>query len=246
MTTPPLPAPPRPLTPQVRRRATTEPRVLGWWLMTLGISIVIAYFVVRQIGAWRAENRLLTEGVPVEATVLSGFGTGKSPGLQAPADSLFQMKYDHDGATYNVEGHLLGRKQAVVIGSIVPLHVDPTNPRVWTGRTEPSPLAPALAAVWALVPLALLSLTGGLWRRRQLIRLYRDGRAGVARVVEARQAAIAPGAQLVRCTLLDGGDDRRVNSAYLPRRFGALQPGDEVAVIHQPNGNLLAAGWFDA
>ena len=238
-----LPSPPRPLTSEVRRRATTEPRVRGWWLAIIGISLVAAYFAYGQVGAWRKENHLLNEGLRIDAIVQSSYDLIKVAGAKVPPETTVNLTYEHDGRTYDVTGPLPGRTEPIVIKSTVPLHIDPRNPKIWTGRSQPSSLAAALVAAWTLAPLALLSLAGGLWSRRQLMKLYREGKRGTAAVVEVRHAALAPAAQLVRCTLADGGDNR-VASVYLPSGHPPVSAGDEIPVIHNGPARIVAAGWF--
>ncbi|HEV7302140.1 MAG TPA: hypothetical protein VGN72_22575 [Tepidisphaeraceae bacterium] len=238
-----LPPPPRPLSSEVRARATTEPRVRGWWLAIIGIALVAAYFAYGQVNAWRKENQLLTVGVPVDAVVLSSFDNLSVAGTKVPPETTVNLTYEYEGVTHNVIGPLLGRVEPIVIKSTVPLRIDPKNPKLWTGRTQPSSLAAALVAAWTLAPLALLSLAGGLWTRRQLLSLYRDGQPSTASVVEVRHAALAPASQLVRCTLTDGGDNR-VASVYLPSGHPSVSAGDEVPVIHKGPARMVAAGWF--
>src|SRR2546423_15682013 len=73
------PAAPRPMTPLARRRAWTEPTVRVWWLIALGILLLIAAYVADRAWAWRGRNKLITDGTPVTAKIVEANGQAGSP-----------------------------------------------------------------------------------------------------------------------------------------------------------------------
>ncbi len=239
-----LPASPsRPITPHVRRRATIEPRVRGWWLVFLATMLVAAYFCVTQYIAWRAENRLLTEGTPVQATIDS-VGRITAPRARfepnLPANLTFQL----NDQEYRVEGILAGRIKPLEVGERVTLHVDPADPAThWTAREKATSFGAAFVAVWTLVALALLALAGGLFGRRRVLRLYETGATATATVEDVRQTALAPSSRLVRCAI-DSTGDNRLYSVYYPRTPIPVDVGQQIPVIYSKSGKAIAVDWF--
>ena len=239
-----LPSPPRPISSHVRWRAAVEPHVRGWWIATIAIVLLAIYFSYGQVVAWKRLNRLLSEGVAVEAMVMSVDGI-RVPGSRHEPDRIATMKYAVDGVDYEVTGNLPGRTEPLVVQRRVTIHADPNDPRDWTGLTRRSSLGAALAALWTILPLALLSIAGGLWARARLLRVYRDGRQVTGTVEGVRQTALAPTSRLVRCTLNDA-DDARIYSMYVPNTAGRALPvpGDAIEVLHHSSGRVAAVGWF--
>jgi hypothetical protein len=86
-----------------------------------------------------------------------------------------------------------------------------------------------------------------LAQRSRTVRVWRDGEARRAIVVESHQTALAPRSRLVRCTPADEGDNRVVQ-VYVPAGAAAdLQAGDELWLLFPPagRGRPVAAAWFE-
>ena len=242
----PLPDPPRPPTPRVRRRAWTEPHVRSWWVLTLALLGIGAYICGREWRIWSREVRLIQSGRVVEAEITSAGGLS-SRWQQLPPESLVTIRYTVDGKTYDKSGYLKGRKDYIRVRSMVPIRVDPADPGQWTARTEPPALAQQLTGAAVVLAAFVIMAVVSLWRRAAVVGIWRDGQLARAIVVDSRQTALAPRSRLVRCTPSDTGDNRVVQ-AYFPAGAAAgLQPGDETWLLFPPGGRgrPVAAAWFE-
>jgi hypothetical protein len=221
-----------------------EPRVRAWWVALLAVGIVAIYFIVSQYSTWRKDNRLLHEGELIQAVVDSANGVSTS-GHRQKGNAFVQLSYDYKGRSYTGEGILAGRPETetIFVKRSVPIRVDPDDPAVWTARTSPSSLSTALVAVWAILPLVLISLLGGWFSTMRLLRLVRNGEPHRAVVVDTRHVALAPRSRLIRCTLADGRDTR-IYSVYVPRASASLGRGDELLISHNDSGKAVAIDWF--
>ena len=88
--------------------------------------------------------------------------------------------------------------------------------------------------VYVLGALFMLMLMLTVWRRRGVLRVWRDQPLAPAVVVESRHTAIAPASRLVRFTFSDG-DDRRVHSTLMPARAGVPAHGEMIWLICPPD-----------
>ena len=114
------------------------------------------------------------------------------------------------------------------------IRVDPNDPTHWTEVTEPRSWVQELTVVGLLLPLAVLLVIVTFWKRRGVIKTWRNGALKAARVVEVRHTGMAPMSRVIRFTLLDG-DDRRVFAALMPTHAGIPLPGQSVWLIVPPN-----------
>lgn len=241
-----LSPPPRPLTPHVRRRAWSEPHVRSWWLLTAALLLIGAYVAGREWRVWSREVQLIRSGQVVDAEITSAAGLS-SPWQQLPPDSLVTLRYDVDGKRYNQTGYLKGRTEYIRVRSRVPVRIDPSNPDQWTARNEPARLAQQLTGAAVVLPVFLVMGAVSGWQRARLLRLWRDGEAVSAIVVESRQTALAPRSRLLGCTPEHAGDNRVVQ-VYVPHGSpeAALAPGEALGLIFPPGGRgrPVAAAWF--
>jgi hypothetical protein len=238
---------PRPVTARVRRRAWTEPHVRFWWLLTLAMLVIGVYVCGREFLTWSREARLVREGRPVEAEVTRAGGLS-SRWQRLPPDTVVTLQYEVDGKTYTQDGYLKGRKDYIQVRGKVPIRVDPSDPNVWTSRTQPPVLAQQLTGAAVVLPAVLVLAVVSLLRRVMTLRTWRHGQATVALTVESRQTALAPRSRLVRCAPADRGDNRVVG-VFVPNTAARdLRPGDLLWLIFPPGGRgrPVAAAWFHA
>lgn len=240
----PPPSAPRPVTPHVGRRAWMEPRVRFWWLAAAVVLAISLYFLTSRWLAWRSEVRLLSQGVEVKA-IIRQTATEILKGKTQPPNSICTLDYTYEGKNYEVVGVLKGREQYVVTGQEVPIRIDPKNPEDWTGLTAAPPLWTDLVEGLIVLPVALLLAAAGLAAKGRLTRLWRDGKAREAIVIDVKQTAMAPRSRLVRCTPADDTDSRII-SVYVPHRGVNLQEGDALWLITPPGkvSRAIAAAWF--
>lgn len=240
------PAPPRPVTRLVRRRAWTEPRVRFWWMSALAMFLVGAVVCGREVLLWYHEARLIRGGLPVDAEVKIAGGYS-SPGKALPPDSVVTIEYTVKGTKYRQDGYLRGRTRHIEVRKTVPIRVDPDDPEDWTGRTEPAVLSRQLLGGVVAFPAFLVLLVIALMKRAAVLGTWRDGEAVAALVVETSTTAIAPRSRAVRCTPADDADNRVADVYVPPGPATSLQPGDALWLIRPPGGRgrAVAAAWFE-
>ena len=210
------PAAPRDLTPVVRRRSWFESRVRIWWVMGLILLAIAAYYAVSRVYAWNEEARLIRRGTRIEAEVMHWEIGGTAPkGKVVSADMPVDLEYTFNGQTYRVHGQLAGRKEQITTRTMIPIYIDPANPTHWTARMQPGSLAQELLSAMLLAPIVVVLFAAALLQRFHVLRIYKEGEAVLAEVVEIRHSAAAPLSRLLRCAL-HGGREARVVKVILP------------------------------
>jgi hypothetical protein len=231
------------VTPQVRSRAWREPAVRFWWASALVIAAIVVYLSATQIYTWNLERRLIEEGVPVMATVLVANGV-PDRGKSQPPESNVELRYTHDGQEYEVKGTLAGREEWIQIGSDVELRLDPNDPRVWTARLTPTPLVRQLVGAAVTVPVIVILLIAAWLAHRRTLRTYENGQLTPSEVVALRTSPIAPLSRAVVCTPTDP-EDKRLFTIYIPQSLIRLQAGDDVNLLIDAKGRVLATMKYD-
>jgi hypothetical protein len=230
-----LPPAPRPINPRAARRSWAEAPVRIWAILSIIVLVVTIYFTVSQVSAALATRRLIFHGTAVMAHVDAANGV-KDRGRRYDrrdrigADLTFTAP---DGTRQTVQGELSPQSGFLTVGGTIDLRVDPNDPTVWTDRITPPPWHTELSAVIILVPLLLLSVLMMLWRRVQVLAVWRRGEPMSGIVVDSKQSAIAPRSRVVRFALMDG-NDRRVFHVLYPTRAGEPGKGDELLLIAPP------------
>jgi hypothetical protein len=249
-------APPREATAAIRRRAWTEPRVSMWWIMSLGVLLLMLYLVVTHALAWWSERQLMTHGVAVQAVITrarNDLNDITVPNKNMQSDSECTLEFTLDGKSYKVIGQLVEHMETVPTITTGPEHpvtlrVDPENPEErWTDRTTTPPFfSRRLIGLAIALPVMALLILVAVLKRRGVLNVWRNGPASAALVVDTRQTPIAPRSQAVRCTSADSGD-KRVFTVYLPAGTAKAVAGDTVWVIRPPQRSepAYAVAWFD-
>jgi hypothetical protein len=234
-----LPQPPRPLTPRVRRHSWTEPGVRSWWLVASAVTLATLYFLASGYYTWWRDVRLIRSGREVSAFIYAADGY-PIPGRHRPVSSPVELHYEVDGKKYEVEGFLRGRTEPFVVQTYVPIRVDPADPSQWTARTHPDALWPEMLGGLMLLPAVPILAAVVFLRWARVLRLWRNGRAVEAVVLESSQTALAPRSRFVRCAPADPSD-KRIVGVYVPDRAGRLAPGDTLWLLTDPAGGSRAA-----
>lgn len=240
-----LPAPPRPVTARARRRAWADPGVRFWWLAAAVLLAAAAYMAFVGHRAWSHQAWLSQSASVVQAKVVQA--SGQVFGSRAaPPDADVMLSFDWNGRPHQATGRLADRKpgEFVIVGSTVPIRVNPANPDDWTSFDRPPPPGGYFLGTMVAAPAAAAAGVLAWLARRGLLRTVRDGRGVPARVVGRQQTALAPNAVAVRCSPADAGG--RVVTVYVPRTSPAARDGDELLVLTRPNGGgrAVAADWF--
>lgn len=236
--------PPRAVSARARRRAWADPRVRFWWLSGLvlvGIGVVL---LIANYLQWRRDARLVESGAPVNAKVMEAGGLTLAT-KKVAGDSPVRLEYQWQGKTYDVEAAALDGRPGddfIVIGSDIPIRIDPRNPEIWTPRLHATPLPQQLIGGMIALPLGLILLARSALFRRRLLNLWQTGTAVPALVLGARHTAMAPRAWSVRCTGTD--DDPRVFEVWLPPRSDVQEGAPLWLLLPQGGGMPVAASWF--
>ena len=241
-----LPSAPREITSRIRRRAWSEPRVRFWVFAAIVLSVCGVGFIANGLRAGAHERWLIDDGVHIDAIIIVADGEPVK-GKQEPPESLVSLRFIWKGQDYEPRAEpLLGRKEFITVGSTIPIHVNPKDPSDWTWLNEPFPLrSRAIGGIIAL-PMAVLALLWAMLRRARLLRIWRDGIAEEALIVETRFTATAPRCRAARVTPADEGD-ARIFTVYIPPRLANLQRGDSLHMLRPSaqSSNAISVAWFE-
>ena len=236
---PALPDPPRHLTARVRRHSWTEPRVRSWWLVASAVTAVTLFLLGSGYYVWRRDVDLIRNGREVSAWIYAADGI-PIPGRHRPPSAPVTLRYEVGGKKYEVDGYLRGRTEPFIIQTYVPIRVDPDDPGRWTARSKPDALWPEMLGGVILLPAVPVLAAVVFFQRARVLKLWRNGRAVEAVVLESRQTAMAPRSRVLRCAPTESSD-RRVIGVYAPDRAGRLAPGDTLWILTDPAGGSRAA-----
>jgi hypothetical protein len=226
------PPPPRELTPAIRRRAWNERHVRFWWVTGVVLLLIATYYAGSRYYVWAREKHLIEHGTAVQAEVM-----GANPNADAPrgqvytADTAVDLKYSYNGQSYRQHGQLDGRTQQIFSRTSVPLMIDPSNPDHWTGRTRAASLIHQMLSAMLLLPIAIVLLALAIYRRAQVLGIYRHGEEIIAEVVGEAHSAAHPLSRLLKCGVRA---DSRVVTVLLPARI-APRVGEALWLIAPPN-----------
>ena len=244
------PAPPRPITRAVKLRSWWEPSVRFWWLATLAQLFIGIWFLSDQITTYVHERELIRNGVPVTATIVSAGDEHDSRASRIfPPDAPCDITFNFNGQAISLSGVTLtvvNDTDFIHPGQTISLRVDPSDPSVWTDRTQPELLARRLVAGSLMLPTTLATLIASLLLQRRVIRTWRDSGALEYAVVSTTRSALAPLSHLVRCEPISVGADRRLVTVYLPARFAKPAPGEVLWIMHppgRPQASIAAAAY---
>jgi hypothetical protein len=229
------PAAPRPLTARARHRSWNEPRVRFLWLAALVLLAAAVYVGLIQTTQWRHDMRLVRYGTPVTAMVVEADGASHAGPEFSPPVSV-KLKYELNGKPYTVSGIVEAGDGPRYVSPKRPLaiRVDPAHPTDWTARDHPTSLVRELLGAGLILVVVLVLLLLALLARQRVLRLWRDGQALAAVVVQTAHSALAPRSRAVRCTLSDHSDKRLI-TIFIPHAIAQLAPGDTLYLIVPPN-----------
>lgn len=247
----PLPPVPRPLNPRANRRAWVEQPVRVWMILSFLVVLGIIYVLADQLPEGIAERHIIKTYKPVTA-VMHDVGkihdtTWRHTAITGGAeeDRWATMIYPGgpaEGSSRELETDRLEGKHP---GDSVDIRYDPSHPEVWTDRMEPEPWGGRLLIVWMLLPALAVAVLMMLVRRRQMLRIWREGEPIIATVLDSRQSAIAPRSRLIRFTI-DDSADRRVHSTFFPNSAGRIEKGDQIGMLALAKnpGRAIVAGLY--
>jgi hypothetical protein len=207
-----------------------------WCVLAAVLGVVIIYFTISQVLTGAAERAMILNGIPVTAQIVQLSGTSNPDAAfrrNEPLATKLQYTLPGEDKPRAERGQLsiLSDHDAVIHpGDQIALRIDRNDPDHWTDRTEPRSWLVELSVVAILLPMVVLLLIIAALQRARILRIWRNGEAAEATVVEVRQTALAPLSRLLRFTLNDGSSTR-VCSVLIPTRAGVPARGDPVTLV---------------
>jgi hypothetical protein len=229
---------PRPLTPRARRQSWWEPSVRAWWLVAIGITLVLAFQLSLQLFEAHQARLRLSEWRHETVTIDKIDGSPRATYTVSPeylATSIADMTYtDTAGVTHSLRGHLVAQFEPRHPGEKIELLIDPADPSVYTDRVRPAPLVEQLIIPGMLAPFPLIFAIVALVKRNRTRRLWQDGQRHQAQVVDVQKSAIAPRSAVLRCAVPDSREHRLFRLTIPRRLLPKPQKGDTLDVITPP------------
>jgi hypothetical protein len=197
------------------------------------VAISLAILGGKNVVAGLAERKLIVSGVVTTAKIADA-----RP--EADGTVAYTLNYtDQAGNAVEADGPIETKKpDELHTGQTIDIRYDPANPTHWTDRSEPRPWPEQLLTVLILLPLLALALAMMIWRRRQMLRVWRDGNEMIGRVIELRQSPIAPRSRALRLAL--NSPDRKIVSILYPLSSPPLQKDDEMILVVQRGRAIVA------
>jgi hypothetical protein len=227
---PDVPETPRPITPRVARRAWIEPHVRFWWLAGALITVAAIGIFLGGLAEWRSENRVVREGVAVQAIAFDMSGGNKVKNRPLPFTSPVQLEYEYQGQKYTVTGTLASFGVNYVSSVPFEIRIDPESPRNWTNRVTPVPFVGAVLGAGIALVAGVGCVLVSVALRWQTLQLWKNGDLKSMRVVDHRNVAIAPRSVLLRCAPRLGKQDRLV-TVYIPEGPDVPAVGEMVPLV---------------
>jgi len=158
-----------------------------------------------------------------------------------------RLRYDWQGQTHEVTAASLAGRSAddfIVIGSQIPIRIDPQHPELWTSRLQPASLSQELIGGLIALPLGLILLARSALLRGRLLGVWCTGDAVSAVIVSAHHTALAPRAWSIECTTADDADHRAFN-VFVPPEADIQQGAPLWLLFPKGKGPPVAASWFN-
>ncbi|HEX8524379.1 MAG TPA: hypothetical protein VF669_19140 [Tepidisphaeraceae bacterium] len=227
--------PPREVTAHAARHAWGDMRVRFWWLCGLALAVIMLIVAGDRMLAATRERQLIATGTQVRATVLM-MDQSTRLGYALPRTDSHEVRLKvklPDGQNQTYEGRLQPGGGMLVVGGEIDIKVDPKDPTRWTDRTEAVSWLVEMIIPLLILPLVLLVFAIALWRRSQVLRIWRQGQSYEGVVIELRHSAAAPLSRLIRYNIPDR--DKRIFTTLMPARVGVPQPGESIEIIAMPD-----------
>jgi hypothetical protein len=229
---------PRPITPRAAWRAWAEMPVQFWWKSAVIVLAIAAIVAVSELSQELKLRQLIHRSIQVKATAVEVAGVtaqrNRSFGVQR--DDAVDVKLSAklpDGRIVQLAGTLPKGQGWLKVGGDVDVYVDPNDPTQWVEVAEQRKWWELVALpMIMLLPVALLLLAFAWWRRRQILQVWRDGKAVEGSIVSCTHSPIAPRSKV--CGYSVPGD-RRVFKMLYPLRLGQPRVGDVVPLIVLPD-----------
>ena len=233
---------PRAVTSLINKRAWTEPSVRVWWLASIAVLAVFAFYAGDRLWDRAIVGRLIREGTVVQATMVGNAVKAIHGQLFLPGDIIY-MQFDWDGQERRDLGPI---HRQMAVGEKVTIHVDRNDPGVWTDLTDTETLLATMFVGFLFLPAAPILFVVARFKQRALLAQWINGEAAAAVVHERKQTPIAPLSYAIRCSLRDQRD-KRLFTVYIPQSTGKnLDQGSTIWVVTSyRQSRSVAAMWFE-
>lgn len=209
-----------------------------WWKSAVIVLAIAAIVAVSELSQELKLRQLIHRSIQVKATAVEVAGVtaqrNRSFGVQR--DDAVDVKLSAklpDGRIVQLAGTLPKGQGWLKVGGDVDVYVDPNDPTQWVEVAEQRKWWELVALpMIMLLPVALLLLAFAWWRRRQILQVWRDGKAVEGSIVSCTHSPIAPRSKV--CGYSVPGD-RRVFKMLYPLRLGQPRVGDVVPLIVLPD-----------
>lgn len=232
----------REITFHVRRRALTDPYVR--FILLCGMALLVLSAGMFADKCWRRweDSRLIHSGAVVDATVGDGLEIHVSKGQFIPYGNAVQIEYTWQGRTYRtIADSLPGR---FARGSVIPIHVNPDRPSIWTARTELGPMHVELVGSAIALLAGIIVVLWGIVSWRRVLNTWQNATTADAVVIAARHTALAPHSWSVDCHLVEDGA-AQVYHVFAPAA-PQVEAGSLISILMPANrGRPLVGSWFE-
>lgn len=231
---PPLPAPPRPITAHAKRQAWMELPVRIAAVIAVGVLIVVLSVGIRGIAQGVKDRELIKTGTRVTASLdwMEGAHRAADRSVPRKVRLSYLLPTDPPGSERRkIEGFLSPMPGQLTSGETkIDLYVNPDDQTDWTDRVDPPSWLRAMTVPLLLSPLALATIGLTLLQRARVLKLYRDGTAMRANVVDTQKSALIPSGKIIKVSFPEAGGG--VLGSVRPNRLGPVPArGEQVGVI---------------
>ncbi len=226
-----LPRSPRALTPKIKSAVMAEPKVRFWWLLVGLMTLATIGFTIKGLIQWQQDADVIGSGAVVKAVgYMPGGSRIRGRPLSVGQGSSVEIEYEYEGKKIKSLGPLFQTGEEYIAGVPFDIHIDRSDPSVWTNRKTAVPfwenLIGAFVGIIATFGCVLAALFVGL-RYKQL---WIAGEPRPARVVEHRHTAMAPRSVQLVCAVRQMKEERLV-SVFMPQSAAVPEVGQHIDLI---------------
>ena len=226
---------PRPVTAHARRRSWGEPGVRAWVVVAVIVLGAAIGVLSGQFLSWYHDTRLRRTGDLIDVYLIGPEMDSKKGEKVAPGGYAY-LRIKYQGKERVVHGRLPALDKDVHMyedGTTLPMRINPQDADDWTLRVVVPPLSQELIGAFILMPLGVVAAVMAFAMRKRILRVWREGVAREVVVLGAKNTALAPRSQILRCANVRGSDKTLFN--VLVSKQAALAMHDTLWVVSLPH-----------
>jgi len=191
-----------------------------WLILAVAVAFVSAYFTITRVQEALTERWLYEHGQDVKATYVA-INLNPGPNRHLRNETLAAtIKFVLNKSEYTKDMQLDPKPgAAAVVGESIAIKVDPNDPDRFAEAKDLPPWSHEVAVIIVLIPILMIVIVLVLWKRRGVLRVWRDAPLAEAVIVELRHTPVAPLSNVVRFTRVDGSD-KRIWTTLMPSSAG--------------------------